>query len=157
VNLSLTVVGQPAPQGSKRHVGNGVMVESSAARVKSWREDVRAAALAAIPEQCWEQATGPVEARLVFGFQRPKSHYRTGKNASEIRADAPMLHAQQPDLDKLIRSTCDALVSAGAIRDDKLIAKFDAIKVWHEAPSCALITITPLDVARVKVEIEPAS
>ena len=36
-----TVHGLPAPQGSKRHVGKGVMVESSK-YVKPWREAVKA-------------------------------------------------------------------------------------------------------------------
>jgi crossover junction endodeoxyribonuclease RusA len=41
--VAFTVRGLPAPQGSKRHVGGGRMVESSA-NVKPWRADVRAAA-----------------------------------------------------------------------------------------------------------------
>ena len=41
--MRITVHGTPAPQGSKRHVGNGVMVESSA-KVKPWREAVKWAA-----------------------------------------------------------------------------------------------------------------
>ena len=36
------VFGLPAPQGSKRHVGEGRMVESSK-RVKPWRRQVAAA------------------------------------------------------------------------------------------------------------------
>lgn len=31
MSLTVTVLGTPAPQGSKRHVGNGVVVESSKA------------------------------------------------------------------------------------------------------------------------------
>jgi len=44
MNYSFTVWGIAAPQGSKRHVGNGVMLESSD-RVRPWRQDVRFAAL----------------------------------------------------------------------------------------------------------------
>ena len=47
--FSLFVPGIPAPQGSKRHVGHGVMVESSA-RVKSWRVDI---VDRCTPEQVW--------------------------------------------------------------------------------------------------------
>ena len=55
----------PAPQGSKRHVGNGRMVESSA-KVKPWREAVRQEALAtglAISDQ-------PIYLHLLFRFHR---------------------------------------------------------------------------------------
>ena len=41
--IELYAVGDPAPQGSKSHVGNGVMIESSK-RVKPWRRQVAAAA-----------------------------------------------------------------------------------------------------------------
>ena len=72
--LTITVHGTPAPQGSKRHVGNGVMVESSK-KVKPWRQDVKHAALeviqpagicgscdAGLPMSCTcaEPITGPV-------------------------------------------------------------------------------------------------
>jgi Holliday junction resolvase RusA-like endonuclease len=48
-DLIVTVHGNPAPQGSKRHVGGGVMVEMSKA-VKPWREAIKHAALAVIPQ-----------------------------------------------------------------------------------------------------------
>ena len=35
--IEIKVIGLPAPQGSKRHVGHGVMIESSN-NVKPWRE-----------------------------------------------------------------------------------------------------------------------
>ena len=41
--VEFEVVGLPAAQGSKRHVGNGVMVESSKA-LKPWRSAVAEAA-----------------------------------------------------------------------------------------------------------------
>ena len=53
--FSLTVYGVAAPQGSKRHVGNGVMIESSN-RVRPWRQDVRFAALEKRPPD-WDMTT----------------------------------------------------------------------------------------------------
>lgn len=53
--IDVVAYGTPAPQGSKRHVGNGVMVESSK-RLRPWRQDVKAAAEAA------RRATGPIDA-----------------------------------------------------------------------------------------------
>ena len=56
-NLRNEVLGTPAPQGSKRHVGGGRMVESSKL-VGPWREAVKAAVAAAYPGL--EPITGPV-------------------------------------------------------------------------------------------------
>lgn len=130
MSLDIVVYGHPAPQGSKRHVGKGVMVESSK-HVKPWREDVRQAALAALSLQIGGPLDGPLVARMVFTLQRPRSHYRTGRNAHLLRDAAPLRPAGYPDTSKLLRSTEDALKSGGAIRDDSLIVEYTrAAKVY---------------------------
>lgn len=48
-SFAMVAYGTPAPQGSKRHVGRGVMIESSK-NLKPWREAVKYAALAAKPD-----------------------------------------------------------------------------------------------------------
>lgn len=107
--ISITVYGQAAPQGSKRHVGNGVMIESSK-KVKPWRTDVKAAATAAIDAlPGWTPLDGPLSVSMTFAFLRPKGHYGTGRNAGIVKASAPARPATIPDLSKLIRSTEDAL------------------------------------------------
>jgi crossover junction endodeoxyribonuclease RusA len=126
--LRIRVIGTPAPQGSKRHVGNGVLIEQSS-RVRPWRQDVVAAAEKAAAECGWT-APREVRATLAFYFHRPKLHYRTGRNAHLLRENAPLYHAQKPDIDKLLRSTFDALKTAGVIRDDCQIADVHAAKFW---------------------------
>ena len=102
----------PAPQGSKRHVGQGVMVESSR-HVKPWRLLVAQSAVAAgVP-----LLRGPVQLSIVFVFPRPAGHFR--KNGS-LKPSAPAHHAVKPDGDKLLRSTGDAL-SGVVIEDDARI------------------------------------
>lgn len=135
VSLTFTVHGLPAPQGSKRHVGNGVMVESSK-HVATWREDVKLAALRALGEDpTWRGNTVTrVSLSVVFTFARPRAHYRTGKHAHLLRDDAPVWHATTPDLDKLLRSTGDALASAGVFPDDRCIAQVVATKTYVHAP-----------------------
>lgn len=125
--LHFTVLGTPAPQGSKKHVGRGIMVESSK-RVAPWREDVRNAARDAIAQAGWETANGPVGVGLLFYLPRPGGHYGTGRNAGTLRASAPAYPAVKPDLDKLTRSTLDALTEAGAIRDDSRVVLLEARK-----------------------------
>lgn len=128
--LVIEAHGMPAPQGSKRYVGNGIMIENSP-RVKPWREDVKQAALAALDEEpAWDRTAAQVFMQVVFTLPRPKGHYRTGKFANLLRDGAPTLHSHKPDLDKLIRSTCDALTTAGAYADDSRIVRIIATKAY---------------------------
>ena len=108
--IEITVYGIPAPQGSKRHVGRGIMIESSA-KVKPWREAVKWAAI----EQD-SRVTGAVALGVDFYLPRPKSA-KAGATASK-----------KPDLSKLIRSTEDALTEAGVWEDDARVISMRATK-----------------------------
>ena len=136
--LVISVHGTPAPQGSKRHVGRGVMVESSKA-VKPWREAVKYAVIQWAQDRyrhgqntddpTWP-ITGPVTVRVTFTFTRPKSHYRTGRNRHLLRDQAPTWPAGKPDIDKVLRSTLDALSDAGVWRDDAQVVRVVMAKVY---------------------------
>lgn len=101
------IPGVPAPQGSKRHVGGGRLVESSK-KVKPWRRAVNVVARQAFSQPL----TGPVELHLAFRMPRTKAH---GKKTAP-----PMV--QRPDLDKLIRSTLDGLTGAVFVDDSQVVA-----------------------------------
>lgn len=115
--IEIRVIGLPAPQGSKRHVGNGVMIESSK-KVRPWREAVKWAALEYKMGHGSVTTHGPVEATMVFTLPRPKS----------AKSDA--LPSKRPDLSKLVRSTEDALTDAGAWIDDSRVVACWARKVY---------------------------
>ncbi len=111
--VSVFVPGRPAPQGSKRHVGNGVMVESSKA-LAPWRTTV-----------AWHLAqahrAAPLDGALfvVLEFVMPRPA------ACPKRSTPPAV--KRPDLDKLIRGCLDA-GSAVVWRDDAQIVRLDAKK-----------------------------
>ena len=143
--ITITAYGLPAPQGSKRHVGRGVMVESSK-NVKPWREAVKAAALDT-QHPGWLLLDEPLAVEMVFTFARPRGHYRTGRNAHLLRENAPTRPATLPDLSKLVRSTEDALTDAGIWRDDARVVECTARKVYPGEDDLALPT--PSAVIRV--------
>lgn len=125
--IEIIAYGSPAPQGSKRHVGHGVMIESSA-KVKPWRQDVLAAAIEAKRAiEGFESIDAPIVVRMVFTMKRPRGHYRTGKNAHLIRASAPSRPSGTPDLSKLARSTEDALTNACIWRDDARVVEYERL------------------------------
>ncbi|QIJ62599.1 RusA family crossover junction endodeoxyribonuclease [Streptomyces sp. JB150] len=128
--LLLTVYGTPAPQGSKTRNRAGAMYESSAA-VKPWREAVKTAALDVLHhDDGWAALDGPVWLDLRFTLRRPKNHFGTGRNAGLLKPSAPQFPTSTPDLDKLIRSTQDALKDAGVLADDSVVAQLSASKVY---------------------------
>lgn len=134
-DIVITVYGTPGPQGSKKPKGmrrtkNGNLVSvlaESSEKVEPWRQDVRAAAIQVAGAQ-WTPLDGPLAMRVTFTFLRPKGHYRTGRNAHLLRDTAPTRPCVYPDLSKLIRSTEDALTSAGTWADDARVADITAAK-----------------------------
>lgn len=150
--LVITVYGTPAPQGSKRAfavrgkggapTGRVAVIESSHDRVKSWRQAVLDAAL----DEAWPQLAGPLQASAVFYIKRPQSHYRTGRNAGQLRDSAPAHPAGKPDLSKLIRSTEDALTDSAVWADDAQVVSYAVLaKRWaDERPPGAVITVRQL-------------
>ena len=139
-NRQLFVPGVPAPQGSKRHVGNGVLVESSK-RLRPWRATVTAA----IVEAGWAHdpiLAGPVHVAVQFDLPRPAYHYGTGRNAGVLKSRAPLWHDKRGDVDKLSRAVLDALTEAGAIRDDAQVASLSATKQYAAIPGVQIILRT---------------
>jgi len=136
--MNFKVLGiEPAPQGSKRHVGNGRMVEASA-KVKPWRFAVGQAAL----EANHDLMTGPVYVGVTFLFHRPKSHYNS---KGQLKPNAPVAKSTKPDLDKLCRSTLDGITGI-LIKDDSQVVSLMAQKHYAMEGEHigAVITINPL-------------
>lgn len=136
--LMLRVYGLPAPQGSKRSYGRGRMVESSK-YVKPWREAVKAAAREELDQRPdWDRLDGALRLHVVFSFDRPRSHFGTGRNARRLKPLAPSAPAGPPDLSKLVRSTEDALTDAGVWRDDSRVTTISASKTYVDSGLDAL-------------------
>lgn len=122
--IEFVVMGVPGPQGSKRHVGNGRMIESSK-KVKPWREAVKWAAIRAKADYeertgDWLEFRGPVRLTVVFTLPAPKSLPKT-------KASVP---AKKPDLSKLVRSTEDAITDSFLWKDDALVVSMVVDKTY---------------------------
>lgn len=105
--------GDPRPRATVVGFGKGarakVYVPDTA---KRWKHDVRAAAVRAIQEAGGWRIVSPgvaVSVFLAFRIGRPKSHFRTGRNAGILRDRAPRFHTGRPDKDNLEKAVLDAL------------------------------------------------
>ncbi len=105
VRLHIEVVGRPAPQGSKRTGGAGQLLESSA-YLPAWRAAIRIGAFKAY-------ATAGIDPQWlpVFPVGVPVAIERCvfWVTPDQCRASGMELAIGKPDIDKLLRSTLDAL------------------------------------------------
>lgn len=121
--LYFTVAGvEPGPQGSKRHVGGGRMIEASK-KVAPFREAIaNAVNTAFVATGDYRQFTDPVVVWATFYLPRPTSVKR-------------LLPSVAPDLDKLMRTLGDGLsINSDALADDGLIVRWHAAKVYADKP-----------------------
>lgn len=140
MTISFFVTGTPAPQGSKSpkgrtKTGRVILVESCKA-VKPWRQDVAWAAAEIKSKNNNYCFSGPVECEITFYLSRPAS---TPKKV--------LYPIRKPDIDKLVRSTLDALVTSGLIEDDARVVDSIARKRFVEfhCPVGARIHLTAVE------------
>ena len=105
-----------------------------------WRVAV---AVEAVKACSADAITTGVELRLTFWMPRPQHHYRTGKRAGELKANAPTAHTGRPDLDNLEKAVMDAITNADLWRDDSLVYQKHSTKRYGERPGVE-ITITEI-------------
>jgi crossover junction endodeoxyribonuclease RusA len=115
------VVGvEPAPQGSKRYLGNGRFIEASK-KLEPWRQ-----AIAAAVEQMFEETgdrtpfTEACQVQATFVLPKPKTVKR-------------LFPTVPPDADKLARSLGDSVSLpkyAQLIEDDSLICRWEIDKIY---------------------------
>jgi len=84
----------------------------------------------------------PLRVELHLFYPRPKSHYRTGQYAGELKPNAPQWHTKKPDRDNADKIILDAL-SKVFWRDDCLVCDGRIVKRYSERPRTE-IYITPV-------------
>ena len=104
----MTVVGRPAPQGSHDLGGAGQFLDSSP-YLKAWRQSVRIAAFRAYSQIGYPPNALPLFAAGVPVIFERITFYLAPEQCRAEGTDAPV---GKPDIDKLLRSTLDALGGA---------------------------------------------
>lgn len=143
--------GNPVPQPRQRHrafIKNGKAMAHNYTPekhpVQAWKR---------IIQNCFkndkiEKIEGPIRLDLYFVIDRPKSHYRTGKNAHLLKDSAPeKWHLQKPDSDNFTKAVMDAINGLDIWNDDNQVCILTVQKVWiHKEqpnPGCHIMIGTP--------------
>lgn len=144
--LEFFVFGNPAPKGSMRAAGNRVIPGGSpqnAANLRSWESAVRAGAtnalLSAVPFNGSVNGVPaimfmgvPIRFTATFRMVRLMSHFaKKGEAAGRVLLSAPRYPVGKPDMDKLLRTTLDALTKL-VFDDDSRVAETLMRKVYAE-------------------------
>ncbi len=132
-SIQFRVIGDPAPQGSKRLVRGNRMIEVSK-KVGPWREAVQRAARAVFkdalgrsiePQEC------PIALDVLFLFPRPRS----------VSVKRRPHHIVRPDLSKLLRSTEDAMTGVIYNDDAQIVQAMINKEYSDDGKSGAIITV----------------
>ncbi len=132
--LSIVIPGVAAPQGSKRHVGRGRLVEASK-RLKPWRDSVVEAIRTHRGDNPLPPIEAPVELDVTFYLPRPAA----AKNRWAPHKGGP------GDLDKLVRAIGDALTEAQVWKDDAQVVDLHAKKRYAIGEPGISITVRNLE------------
>lgn len=144
MNLRIRVIGIPATAGSfvprKRKNGSLYLLRSGSQKHREWRQAAETTIRQAV--RLWQWEVSPDDeysVSLSFLLPKPKS----------VSRDQPNV---KPDIDKLCRSTLDALTVGKAIDDDARIIQLIASKTYaagSEQPGC-YITVNKLNETKEK-------
>ena len=93
--------------------------------VTEWRRTVRAELLGA------KKLEGAIDVSLIFHLQRPKSHYRTGRNAHLVRDGAPQYPTSKKagDVDNLAKPILDEMNEV-VLTDDSHVLALHILKLY---------------------------
>lgn len=129
--IKMVILGDPQAQKRHRHFHN-----KKAGRIQNYdpssgdKADFLSIIQSSAPEKPLE---GPLRMSVDFFFARPKSHYRTGKNSSELKPSAPMWHTSKPDRDNLDKFCMDAMKGI-FFRDDAQVCLGRIRKMYSDMP-----------------------
>lgn len=127
--ISFFVNGTPKPSGSKRGFAlkkggvftGRVVITDDCKTSRDWKTDVKFAAQSAYSLPL---LAGPLSVQFLFHLQRPKGHFRGGRNSETVRDGAPAYPITRPDLLKLARAIEDACTGIIWVDDAQIVTEY---------------------------------
>lgn len=143
MRLTITVVGRPAPQGSKRTGGAGQLIEQSS-YLPAWKAAVKIGAYEAYRDAGLRHDVLPLFRRGVPVAIERCSFYLA---PDQCRAEGTNQPTGTPDIDKLLRGLLDALGggrrdTARLFADDSQVVTIHALTKQYAARPGAIIVVS---------------
>lgn len=143
--ITLTVLGNPKALKRHRtythdHQGKPLRFPRKVDASAADKADFLAVVQSQAPER---PLKGPLRIDCTWVFPRPKSHYRTGKYAGQLKTNAPTFCGSNPDRDNLDKFVLDTLEGV-FFKNDAQAAVGLIKKMYGEKPR-AVITIESLN------------
>ena len=128
--------GEPKGQPRPRAVSiNGSIRMYTPSIVKGWRTSIKIAAINAGVRPA-EPIAGPISVNLGFVFERPKSHFRSGKYSHQLTPGTIEDHIKKPDVDNLSKAVLDVLTELKFWQDDSQVTHLSATKIYGHYNGC---------------------
>ena len=152
MKYSVFVVGDPKGMprarsafGKRGDDGNRHSYCFTPTTANGWRYPVTLA-LGKIASELGHPIASACRVDLTFYFERPKSHWRSGKEWKVLKESAPIWHESKPDFDNLAKLLLDSASAAQMWVDDRLVAIGNVQKKWatHEPPGCLVCIDTDM-------------
>lgn len=140
-SVSFVVYCHPEPQGSKNAfvipgTNRAVVVDQGAKKLKPYRQEIMRTAMTEVPQRPWAGKHIPIVLKLNFQLLKPPSVKKSRTH--------PVV---KPDLDKLVRSTCDALTGV-LYADDAQIVELHVRKEYADT-ECVTISASVADIQAI--------
>lgn len=133
-DIAFFIPGQPKPQQRHRDkkpiTKNGRTFTPKYDPSNKYKKEFLRKAIKYKPKKPFDE---PIRVDIVFYMQRPKSHYRTGKNSHLLKKDYPKFYTNKPDLDNLVKFVKDSLNKV-FWKDDSVITMGWYHKVYSNDP-----------------------
>jgi len=130
----ITILGEPKAQKRHRSTRVGKFTRQYDPSAKD-KEDFLATLQGLAPKVPYDE---PLMVQVIFYFQRPKTHFGTGRNAGKLKASAPRWHTKKPDKDNLEKMVYDALNKV-FWRDDSIICYGRELKLYDSKPRIEIL------------------
>ena len=134
--IQFFALGEPKGQPRPRAVSiNGSIRMYTPSIVKGWRTSIKIAAINAGVRPA-EPIAGPISVNLGFVFERPKSHFRSGKYSHQLKPGTIEDHIKKPDVDNLSKAVLDVLTELKFWQDDSQVTHLSATKIYGHYNGC---------------------
>lgn len=127
--LKLVIPGKPVALSRTGHgqFGNRWLASNSSTQLGLVVDAWTRAGEARFPDDAYLRVT------TSFYFERPKSHFGTGRNAGILKPAFLTAYPGRPDIDNLVKLAIEAL-QGNAYRDDSRIVEVFAVKKYGPRP-----------------------